>query len=141
MSGKLIIDTGYFLALFDKNDSYHQKAIDLRSKISKKKWVTTWPIITEVSYFLMKRGNAQKVKFFLELYEKNYIEVFSLTQQHIPRICSLIEKYADLPMDLADASLVILAEDMHLGDIVSTDTRDFAGYRWKTCKPFHNLFS
>ena len=44
-------------------------------------------------------------------------------------------------MDLADASLVLLAEEIGHGDIVSTDARDFDTYRWKNHKPFHNLFN
>ena len=50
-----------------------------------------------------------------------------------------MEKYRGLPMDLADASLVILAEDSGSGDIFSTDQRDFGTYRWKNRKPFKNL--
>jgi uncharacterized protein len=50
-----------------------------------------------------------------------------------------MEKYADLPMDLADASLVILAEFLGHGRILSTDIRDFNTYRWKQHKPFYNL--
>lgn len=42
-------------------------------------------------------------------------------------------------MDLADASLVILAEHLGHGRIVSTDQRDFNAYRWKNHHPFHNL--
>jgi predicted nucleic acid-binding protein len=48
-------------------------------------------------------------------------------------------KYRDLPMDLADASLVILAEELGHGRILSTDTRDYRTYRWKNRKPFQNL--
>jgi predicted nucleic acid-binding protein len=50
-----------------------------------------------------------------------------------------MKKYADLPMDLADASLVILAEELGHGRILSTDRRDFNAYRWKNHKPFQNL--
>lgn len=51
----------------------------------------------------------------------------------------LIIKYADLPMDLADASLIILADELGHGRILSTDLRDFRTYRWKNHKPFQNL--
>ena len=51
----------------------------------------------------------------------------------------LLDKYTDLPMDLADASLVILAEELGHGRILSTDQRDFNTYRWKNHKPFENL--
>ena len=50
-----------------------------------------------------------------------------------------MRRYADLPMDLADASLVLLAEHLGHGRILSTDTRDFGAYRWKSRKPFKNL--
>lgn len=42
-----------------------------------------------------------------------------------------MKQYSDLPMDLADASLVLLAEEIGHGRIVSTDRRDFHTYRWK----------
>ena len=48
-------------------------------------------------------------------------------------------QYADLPMDFADASLVVLAEHLGHGRIVSTDKRDFGAYRWKNRQPFQNL--
>ena len=50
-----------------------------------------------------------------------------------------MRRYQDLPMDLADASLVILAEQLGEGRILSTDLRDFSGYRWKNTRPFTNL--
>jgi hypothetical protein len=51
----------------------------------------------------------------------------------------LMQQYADLPMDFADASLVLLAEHLGHGKILSTDKRDFHTYRWKQNKPFENL--
>lgn len=49
------------------------------------------------------------------------------------------KSYANLPMDLADASLVILAEELGHGRIFSVDQRDFNAYRWKNTQPFQNL--
>lgn len=50
-----------------------------------------------------------------------------------------MEKYRNLPMDLADVSLVICAEETDDGRILSTDQRDFGAYRFKRRKPFRNL--
>jgi len=50
-----------------------------------------------------------------------------------------MDKSRDLPMDLADASWVICAEESGDGRILSTDQRDFGTYRWKQRKPFKNL--
>ncbi len=66
-------------------------------------------------------------------------EVFDLEVGHLECIQVLMEKYRDLPMDLADGSLVILAEELGSGRILSTDQRDLRAYRWKTRKPFRNL--
>ena len=56
-------------------------------------------------------------------------------------MAELMQKYRDLPMDLADASLVLLAEQLGSGRILSTDERDFKTYRWKSRKPFKNLLT
>ena len=50
-----------------------------------------------------------------------------------------MQQYADLPMDFADASLILLAENLGHGRILSTDKRDFHTYRWKNTQPFSNL--
>lgn len=59
--------------------------------------------------------------------------------EHMPRLNALMRQYADLPMDLADASLVLLAEHLGEGRIVSADERDFHAFRWKNTHPFQNL--
>jgi predicted nucleic acid-binding protein len=58
---------------------------------------------------------------------------------HLEKVQSLMQKYADLPMGLADASMVILADELGHGRILSTDQRDFITYRWKNHEPFENL--
>lgn len=62
----------------------------------------------------------------------------------IPRLqyASLVDRmhmYSDLPMDLADGSLLLLAEHMGHGRILTSDERDFQAYRWKNKQPFRNL--
>jgi hypothetical protein len=66
------------------------------------------------------------------------VRIFALEEHHYPRIVRLMTGYANLPMDLADASLVVLAEHLGDGRIASTDERDFHAYRWKDQHPFHN---
>ena len=68
-------------------------------------------------------------------------DVFSIALDQLPRVIALMRKYRNLPMDLADASLVILAEHLGSGRILSTDQRDFGAYRWKNHRPFQNLLS
>ena len=96
-------------------------------------------MITETCYLLGKDLGVQSQLRFVKALEKDYITIFDIQFKHLPRIQQLMAKYADLPMDLADASLVLLAEELGHGKILSVDQRDFGTYRWKNRHPFQNL--
>lgn len=132
----VLIDTGFFYALADRDDDHHQKACELYHKYNQS-LATTWPVITETCHLLLsKLGDSSQEKLINGL---SHIEIFDLDKSMISRIEKLMNKYKNLPMDLADASLVILAEDSNNGNILSVDYRDFGVYRWKSQKPFNNL--
>ncbi|MEZ5672174.1 MAG: hypothetical protein R3E08_07200 [Thiotrichaceae bacterium] len=78
-------------------------------------------------------------KQFMRSYQFHAFQIFEITSVHRRRITELMQKYIDLPMDFADASLVILAEEIGDRRILSTDKRDFTTYRWKQNQPFQNL--
>ncbi|HEX5720366.1 MAG TPA: PIN domain-containing protein [Thermoanaerobaculia bacterium] len=101
--------------------------------------VTTWPVVTETCYLLLERLGPASVQSYVHAFAGGAFDVFDLRREDAPKIAELIAKYADLPMDLADASLVILAEHLGHGRILSTDQRDFHAYRWKQRRPFENL--
>jgi hypothetical protein len=73
------------------------------------------------------------------MYQLGAFDVFEIPKQDKNRLFLLMQQYADLPMDLADAFLVLLAEHLEHGRVLSTDKRDFHTYRWKQNKPFENL--
>ncbi|MEI6789951.1 MAG: PIN domain-containing protein [Myxococcaceae bacterium] len=133
----ILIDTGFLVALFLKQDAAHARAYGLREQLKERVWLTTWPVITETCYFLQKHA-SWKLSAFLGLLENNAISIFDLNRLHVPKIKALLEQYHDFGADMADISLVIAAEELDVSDIVSTDYRDFAIYRWKG-KPFRNL--
>ena len=85
-------------------------------------------------------GIAIKLMNVFERHPQKFL-LFHLENTHLERIQDLMKQYQSLPMDLADASLVILAEELGNGRILSIDNRDFNTYRWKNKKPFINLFS
>ena len=143
MTNTLIADTGYFAALANPKDIYHQHAIKI-SQTLEYDLITTWPVITETCHYLIKAGfrsygsQAVACACFKQI-ANDTISVIDLNKGHAAQMGKLMQKYADLPMDLADASLVILAEELGHGRILSTDQRDFKAYRWKNHKPFQNL--
>src|ERR1700730_5986843 len=77
----IIIDTGFFVALGNTSDQNHKKAVGLLKKLPQKKWITTWPVLTEVCYLLLKASH-DVLKLFLKNYEDKAFEVFDLIHQH-----------------------------------------------------------
>jgi len=136
----IIADTGFWLALANRRDRYHEIAKDALGGLSEP-LVTTWPVMTETCHLLAARLSVDAELRFVERAKAGAFEIFSVEQRHLARVHQLMQKYRNLPMDLADASLVLLAEELDSGRILSTDTRDFNAYRWKNRKPFRNLLA
>ena len=134
----IIADTGFWLALANKRDRHHRAATTALRRL-REPLVTTWPVMTESCHMLLARLGAHAQRSFVASAAGGAVELFALTPAHLPRVEELMKKYEDLPMDLADASLVICAEELGDGRILSTDQRDFATYRWKNHEPFENL--
>lgn len=136
----IIVDTGFWVALANKNDAAHQAAKNTFQRWQGDRFITTWCVITETCYLLQKRVGVDAPKPLIRQISTGILTVFDLKPSHGIRIEQLMQKYRDLPMDLADASLVILAEALGHGRILSIDYRDFNTYRWKNTEPFQNLF-
>ncbi len=103
--------------------------------------MTTWPVLAEATYLFGKRLGISYASALMEEVSAGGIDVWDVPRASCARIPVLMRKYAALPMDLADASLVLLAEYLGHGRILSTDERDFKAYRWKQKKPFVNLLA
>jgi predicted nucleic acid-binding protein len=96
-------------------------------------------VLTEVCHLLVARVGVHQALEFMDAVAQGAVDVMTLDEDALFRASYLMRRYRDLPMDLADASLVILAEQLEEGRILSTDLRDFSGYRWKNNQPFTNL--
>ena len=134
----IIADTGFWLALANRSDRHHAAAQRALSGL-REGLVTTWPVLTETCHLLLARLGVPAELAFVRGLQGGACTVFQIVESHLPRLERLMEQYADLPMHLADASLVVLAEELGDGRILSTDRRDFHTYRWKQRKPFRNL--
>jgi hypothetical protein len=134
----ILTDTGFFVALGNRNDQFHAQAKQQLVRL-KEPLITTYPVIVETAYLLLERC-GQKAQFqFLNQLAQGSIEIFQLENHHLKRMLELMMKYAELPMDLADASLVVLAEEMNENRILTTDFRDFSVYRWDNNQAFQIL--
>ena len=132
-----ILDTGPIVALFDKNDHFHKKLYDFFSK-GNYIFFSTWSVITEVSFLLEFNVNSQLD--FLKWVESGAIQMVELNILDISSISDYMFKYRDVPMDLADATLMCIAEKLDLKEIITLD-KDFYIYRKNNGKYLNNLIS
>lgn len=143
MKNMAIIDAGPLIALFDRSDHYHQKVKERLEKFRQEvrgKLITTWPIITEAAYLLKEHVHFQAQLDFLKWLSIGGLEVFELGRHHLPKVIELQNRYADLDMDFADATLTIVAESFEVNKVFSLD-KDFSIYRISGKRRFENLMS
>lgn len=121
----MLIDAGPIIALFDRSDRYHETIVTFL-KTEPCQLVSTWPAVTEASHMLDFDNNAQLS--MLEWIKRGGMAMYAIESKDVQKMIDLIRKYNDLPMDLADASLVVAAETLGIGEILTIDT-DFYVYR------------
>lgn len=134
----IIVDTGAWVGLANRRDDYHEPCRRF-FLINREPLITTFPVLVETVHLLFQRVGVDKTLAWMDTIHEQGIGVFALEAAQLARIATLMRRYRNLPMDLADASLVLLAEEIGTGRIVSTDQRDFNSYRWKSREPFFNL--
>lgn len=130
-----LVDSGPLIALFDRDDRYHAPVKTYLAK-ARLKLVTTWPVLTEVCAILPE-GAADD---FIEFVCRGGLKVAQLEADDLSVMLALRRKYADRPMDFADASLVAIALRDDEDRIVSLDS-DFEIYRLAGKKRFRNLLT
>ena len=133
----ILIDAGPLIALFNKKDQYHDAALSFLKDFKGILW-TTWPVITETSHMLDFSVKAQIN--LLEWMQRGGLNLVNLNKSHIKKLIQLCYKYDDVPMDLADASLIIAAEQNKISKIASIDS-DFYIYRDIKNQYLTNIFN
>ena len=122
---KSLIDAGPLIALFDRDDTHHDR-VNKFLKSYRGRLITSWAVITETLHMLDFDARVQID--FLKWIERDALYIFPLTRQHISRIIILTSQYDELPMDFADATLIIISEIEHIKEIITIDS-DFHVYR------------
>jgi predicted nucleic acid-binding protein len=122
----VLVDAGPLVALIDRADRDHEACVDALKSCGGR-LVTVWPAFTEAMYLLGRSWQAQKALW--SRLETDALVLAGLDASDAPRMRELMEKYRDLPMDLADAALVRVAERDALTRIFTLDRRHFSTYR------------
>jgi len=125
MKNTILIDSGQLIALFDKSDAQHLSVLQFLKSFDGK-LITTWSVLTEVSHMLDFNLNVQLD--FLKWVEMGGVEVYNIAQNDLSHIIEMMQKYTNVPMDLADATLMYVAHRENTKKILSIDS-DFDIYR------------
>ena len=130
---RVLVDAGALIALLNRNDTHHSRISQFFAAYFGPAY-TTWPALIEAAHLVSEHLSVS----VLRLVEKGRLEIVEITPG-LPRMVDLMQRYSDLPMDLADASLVWAAEHTGVVRIVTLDRADFEIYRVKGSRAFEVL--
>ncbi len=133
MAAEVLLDTGAFVALVDRSETRHADCVAALEQ-SSGPVVTTEAVLTETLYLVGPRWEAQQV--CLEFFLRGAFVLIPSSLPSLRRVAALMEKYRDVPMDFADATLVALGEDLGTDQVFTLDRRGFSVYRLPGKKPF-----
>lgn len=133
MAGELLLDTGALVSMLDRSQSRHQEFVRFFESWSGAV-VTTEAVLTEGTHLLgrVNGGAAACLDFVLA----GGAALLPADIDSLRRARELMEQYRDLPMDYADATLVVLAEELRTDRVLTTDARDFGVYRIRDRRRF-----
>jgi hypothetical protein len=132
-----LLDTGPAVAYLDLADPSHQlvtEALDpFRGQL-----VTTSAVVTEVMHFVA--ADSRGPRALLDFLTAGSVGIYDFCRPpEMAEAVALMEKYFDIPMDFADATLVLLAETIGCRDVLTLDRRGFSAYRIRQREPFLNV--
>jgi predicted nucleic acid-binding protein len=120
----VLLDTGPLVAWLDRDDTHHA-AIQRWMAAYRGELLTTWPVITEACHLVPEQIAPKLITWI----EQGGATLAEIPVSSLRAIAARMDKYADLPMDLADATLLWVAEREGVMDILTLDKRDFGVYR------------
>lgn len=122
----ILVDTGPLVAWFDPKDARHGRSV-AAMRTFREPLYTTVPVLTEAFHMLQPDSvGSDRLRDFVQ---QRGASVWFLDQPSLARAFELMERYADHPMDLADASLIVAAETLGTRKVFTIDRQDFAAYR------------
>lgn len=135
---RALVDSGPLIALFNAADHWHAPVLAWLRDHQQTRLVTTWPVLTEVCALLARRLSNQAALDFLRWVERGALELDTAETTSLADVLGISERFADLPFDLADASVAEAAARLRISAVLTIDT-DFDVYRDRAGKALVNL--
>lgn len=130
----ILVDTGPLVALFDPRDRQHRRATKILKTLRAPLWSTV-AVLTEAFHMLQPQSiGSRGLRDFLL---RGGLGVWFFDRPTLMRAFELMEQYADHPMDLPDASLIVAAEALETRKVFTLDRADFNTYRIRRGHRYH----
>jgi predicted nucleic acid-binding protein len=122
----LLLDTGAWVALIDRSEERHADCVEVLENLTGP-LVTTEAVLTETQHLVGPEA-APRITC-LEFVLRGAVTLVPASLASLRRAAALVAEYADVPMDFADAGLVVLAEELETDRVFTLDRRGFSVYR------------
>ena len=130
----ILVDAGPLIAVLDHKDAEHKRCVRVLAELPRP-FVSTWAVVTEVFHVLGGRAGWRSQEGISRMIDQRALILANLVETDMPRIRDLMSKYQSVPMDIADATLVVIAERMQRYRIFTLDS-DFQIYRTRDRRAF-----
>jgi predicted nucleic acid-binding protein len=134
----IVLDTGGLYAALDANEALHGRAVAALVAARPPRLLSPF-VLAELDYLLGTRVGHDAQLALAEEVARGAYQLASFTGDDIARARRIMERYADLRIGLADASVVVLAHEHKTVDVLCTDERHFRALRGPAGKPFRLL--
>jgi hypothetical protein len=136
--GPVLVDSGPLIALFIRRDRWHTPVVDWLERNPAAELRTTWPVVTEACALIANRLHHEAALDLLRWSQRGGITFEPAAEGSLTEVLRISERFADLPFDLADASIAEAAARLRIRHVLSIDA-DFDIYRDRAGKPLVNL--
>ncbi len=136
MTARVLVDAGPIVAYLHRGDAWHKAAVRF-FRAWRGELLTTWPVVTEAAYL----SETRKARLAIVQWLQRNLQPVPQDASDAARIERCYRKYADQEPDLADLSLLALAERTGVRDILTVDVKDFAIYRLSSGRALNNLLA
>ena len=133
---RVLADTGPLVAILDESDSHHEHCTETL-RLIQPPLLTCWPVLTEAAWLLRRERTA--ISKLLAGVEAGLLQILDVQGSELAAIDKLLIRYRDLTPQLADLTLVYLAQREDLETIFTLDRRDFSVFRKKGRSGFQLL--
>jgi uncharacterized protein len=125
---RVLLDTGPLVALLAASDIHHRRCVDTLAALSPPLF-TCWPVLTEAAWILRKQ--QRPLDRIADAQAAGIFELLPLEGGSLAEIATIMRRYEDSGLQLADAALAYLAERENIRTVFTLDRRDFSIIRLK----------